>query len=110
MREEKKKPVLTGKQKKYLRRLGHHLNHRVIVGREGLTESLITSCNDAILAHELIKVKLGQNCPLDKKEAAYQLTDKTGAYMVQLIGKTVLLYKPNPDKDQAEKIGLPGKK
>lgn len=108
MREEIKKTVLTGKQKKYLRGLGHHLDHSVIVGREGLTENLITACDDAILAHELIKVKLGQNCPTEKKEAAHQLADRTDALLVQLIGKTLLLYKPNPDRNKDEKIRLPG--
>ncbi len=108
MPEKKNKPVLTGKQKKYLRGLGHHMVHSVIVGREGMTDNLIKSCDDAILAHELIKVKLGQNCPLEKREAARQLAEKTEAFLVQLIGKTILLYKPNPNRNRDEKIQLPG--
>ena len=41
MQEETNKPILTGKQKKYLRRLGHNMDSKVIVGRDGLTENLI---------------------------------------------------------------------
>jgi RNA-binding protein len=108
MQKERKTPVLTGKQKKYLRGLGHHLDHGVIVGREGLTENLITSCDEVIRAHELVKIKLGRNCPLDRKEAARCLADQTGALLIQLIGKTVLLYRPNPDREREEKIQLPG--
>jgi len=101
---------LTGSQKKYLRSLGHHLEHILIVGREGLTDNLLSSCEDAIAAHELIKVKLGQNCPLEKQEAAQQLAEKTGSNLVQLIGKTVLLYRPNITKKPDERIQLPPQK
>ena len=51
---------LTGKQIKYLRSLGHHLQQSVIVGREGISTNLIESCEDGLQAHELIKIKLGQ--------------------------------------------------
>ena len=107
MHKPKKPSHLSGKQKNFLRGLGHHLKHIVIVGHEGLSDNLIRSCDDAILAHELIKVKLGQNCPLDKKEAANQITDKTESQLVQLIGKTILLYRPNPNRYHDQRINLP---
>ena len=98
---------LTGKQVKYLRGLGHHLQQSVIVGREGISANLIESCNDCLQAHELIKIKLGQNCPVNKKEAALELAAKTGSYLVQLIGKTILLYRPNRQLDKDKSIVLP---
>lgn len=107
MDSKMKLPILTGRQKKYLRGLGHHLDHMVIVGREGLTDNLIASCNEAIVAHELIKIKLGQNCPLSKKEAGELLAEKTGSHLIQLIGKTVLLYRPNTDKPCGQQLQLP---
>jgi len=106
--EKEKNDTLRGKQKKFLRGLGHHLDHSVIVGREGLSDNLICSCKDALHAHELIKIKLGQNCPLGKKEAARQLAEKTGAQLVQLIGKTILLYKANTNIPKDQQIQLPG--
>lgn len=95
MTQKNTPPSLTGKQKKILRSLGHHLTQSVIAGRDGLSANLIDSCNDSLNAHELIKVKLGQNCPVEKKEAARQLAEQTGSHLVQLIGRTVLLYRPN---------------
>lgn len=103
----KKLPPVSGKQKKFLRGLGHHLDHIVIVGREGLTDNLINSCLEAIRAHELIKIKLGQNCPVPKKEAAESLATQTGSHLIQLIGKTVILYRPNPDLPTDKRIELP---
>lgn len=105
---KKKKPApLTGKQKKFLRGLGHHLDHSVIVGKEGLTDNLITSCLEVMGARELIKIKLGQNCPVPKKEASQELADRTGAHLIQLIGKTVVLYRPNKDLPPDKAISLP---
>ncbi|NOQ45112.1 MAG: ribosome assembly RNA-binding protein YhbY [Desulfobulbaceae bacterium] len=107
MTDNDKHPLrLTGKQKKLLRGLGHHLEPIVYVGREGLSVSLINSTSDALGVHELIKVKLGRNCPVGKKDAAEQLAFKTDSALVQLIGKTVLLYQPNPDLPKEKRISV----
>lgn len=98
---------LSGKQKRYLRGLGHHLSQSVLVGRDGISDNLIESCLDGLQAHELIKIKLGQNCPVDKKEAAHELAARTDSHLVQLIGRTILLYRPNPDRAKDEAIALP---
>ena len=103
---EQEEISLTGKEKKHLRGLGHHLEPVVYVGREGLSEALLKSTREALKAHELIKVKLGQNCPVEKKAAAEQLAAQSGATLVQLIGKTVLLYLPNPDLPKDKSITL----
>jgi RNA-binding protein len=106
---EKKKllPALKGKQKKYLRALGHHLDQSVLVGKDGLSDNVLQSCDDNLQAHELIKVKLGQNCPLGKKEAAEMVAGQTGSHLVQLIGRTIILYRPNPDLPPDKAIRLP---
>ena len=100
------KVVLTGKEKKYLRGLGHHLNAKAHVGREGLTPAVLKSTRTVLEVHELVKVKLGQNCPIGKKEAAEQLARETESALVQLIGRTVILYRPNKDLPKDQRITL----
>jgi len=107
MKKKKSLAPLAGNQKKFLRSLGHHLTQTVIVGKEGITDNLIKSCNESLNARELIKVKLGQNCPVEKKEAAQEIAEKTVSHLIQLIGKTVLLYRHNPDLPRDEAIRLP---
>ena len=103
-----KSPVaLSGKQKKFLRGIGHHLEPSVLVGHEGLTDNLLRSCDDGLQAHELIKIKLGQNCPLPKHDAAAQLAEKTGSLLIQLIGRTILLYRTNKNLPADKTIHLP---
>lgn len=98
---------LQSNQRRFLRGLGHHLKPVVMVGQHGISETVIDSLLDALAAHELVKVKLGQNCPLPKKEAAEQLAEKSYSSLVQLIGKTVLLYSANPELPPDKQIHLP---
>ncbi|WP_028585608.1 ribosome assembly RNA-binding protein YhbY [Desulfogranum mediterraneum] len=90
-------PSLTTRQKKNLRGHGHHLEPTVYVGKEGVTASVVKAAASSLKAHELIKIKLGSNCPLAKKEAAELLAEQSEATLVQLIGKMVLLYRANPE-------------
>ncbi|MBW2328357.1 MAG: ribosome assembly RNA-binding protein YhbY [Deltaproteobacteria bacterium] len=99
--------TLKSKHKQFLRGLGHHLNAVVYVGREGISDTLINSVMDGLKTRELIKIKLGQNCEVPKKEAADRLAELTGAALVQLLGKTVLLYLPNKDLKPGQRISLP---
>ncbi len=99
--------ILIGKQKRFLRSLGHHLEPVVQLGKEGLSENLAKAARDAFKTRELIKVKLGQNCALSAEEAAAALSGLTGAAVAQLIGRTILLYLPNKKLKPEERIRLP---
>lgn len=97
---------LTSSQKKMLRGLGHHLEPVVYVGKEGLSPALLASLEAALKAHELIKVKLGQNCPLERNAAGDELIKTTGATLVQIIGRMLLLYRPNQDMPKEKRLNL----
>jgi RNA-binding protein len=97
---------LGSRQKKTLRGLGHHLEPIVYVGKEGLSPALLKSTEAALKVHELIKIKLGQNCPLERNKAAEELARCTGGTLVQIIGKMILLYKNNPDLPEGKRIGV----
>jgi RNA-binding protein len=90
-----KTPSLTGKQARYLRGLGHALRPTVMLGRQELSETVIAALDEALTAHELIKVKLQEGCLLDRRDAAEQLAVATGAAVAQVLGKTILLYRPS---------------
>ena len=109
MSEEKNRNQadLNGKQRRYLRSLAHHLTPVVIVGREGLSGPVIAGIDDVLAARELIKIKLGPNCPLAKKEAAEIAARQTGACLVQLIGKTIILFRENEKLKPGKRVHLP---
>lgn len=95
--------LLTGKQARFLRGLGHHLNPIVMIGRGELSESVLRSTDEALKAHELIKVRLQEGCELDRRVVAAELAEKNGAQVAQILGKTFLLYREAEEK----KIVLP---
>ena len=107
MKIKQKQKKLTGKQARYLRGLGHHLKPLVMLGRDGLSDNVITAANAVLGAHELIKVKVGNGCYLDRREAAAAAAEKTGSEIVQILGKTILLFRANPDRDDEHRIKLP---
>jgi len=105
--KKKKPPVLSSKQIRHLRGLGHHLLPAVMVGREGVTDQVLAALEDSIKAHELIKVKIQQNCPQDRSEVAELLAKGAVAAVVQVLGKTILLYRPNKDLSVDRAIQFP---
>lgn len=86
--------MLTGKQKRHLRALGHSLKPLILIGKKEIEDSLIAEANAALDAHELIKVKLLESCMLDKHEASEMLSAACSAEIAQILGKTFLLYRP----------------
>jgi len=89
---------LTGKQARYLRGLGHHLNPTLIIGKEELSEGVVAEADLALNSRELIKVKLLESCLRDRQEVAGELAEKTGAEIAQILGRTFLLYRPSKEK------------
>jgi RNA-binding protein len=90
--------ALSGKQRRFLRGLGHHLEPVVHVGRHGLDEGVIAALDQALLDHELVKIKVGQGAPDGRHEVAAALADGTGAEIAQVLGNSLLLYRRHPDK------------
>ncbi|MEK4494907.1 ribosome assembly RNA-binding protein YhbY [Ureibacillus sp. FSL W8-0352] len=87
--------MLTGKQKRFLRAEAHHLNPIFQVGKGGVNEQMLRQIEDALEARELIKVRILDNCEEDKHDVAETLASGTSSELVQLIGLTVVLYKPS---------------
>jgi RNA-binding protein len=98
---------LTKKQIKHLRGLGHKLNPLVLIGKEGINDNLLQAVDTELHNHELIKVKIGTNSSVDKKKAAEIIPGTTRSELVQLIGKTLTLYRANPEKPKDKRIYLP---
>jgi RNA-binding protein len=85
--------MLTGKQKRFLRGIGHGLKPVIVVGKGEVSEALVSETNTALDAHELIKVKILESCMLDRHEVAGMLADACLAETAQVLGNTVLLYR-----------------
>ena len=85
-----------------LRAAGHHLSPVVQVGKEGVTTAVVQQLDEALRAHELVKVKVGTESPEDRFEAAERMGQEAGAQLAQILGRTVLVYRRHPEKPRFE--------
>jgi RNA-binding protein len=101
--------ALTSFQAKYLRGLAHGLKQVVFVGQKGITPSLLNSIQEALNAHELIKVKfLDFKDRRMKAECAAEIGRQTGGCIAGLIGHTAIFYRSHLDREK-RKIVIPAK-
>ena len=90
--------MLTGKQKGYLRSMGNEMDPILQVGKGGIVETVVTQTDGALEARELIKCRVLQNNSEEPKVVAAELAEKTGAELVQVIGRNFLLFRASKDK------------
>ena len=96
---------LSNKQKQHLKSLAHHLKPVVLMGANGLTEGVLAEIELALDHHELIKVKIASEDRDTKHLIAEAIIRETKGTKVQVIGKTLVLYRPSEER----KIELPKK-
>lgn len=88
---------LTSKQRAELRAEAHHLAATVHLGHHGATPALVQSVADALRTHELVKVQLNRAADAKPKQVGTALAGMLSADVVQVIGRTVTLYRENPE-------------
>ena len=93
---------LTSKQIRKLRSLGMTEDAVVMIGKEGVTPTVVASAREAIKKRELIKVRVLQNAPDDPEDAITVLAERADANLVQVIGRNGLLFRRNFDKPRIE--------
>jgi RNA-binding protein len=89
--------MLTQKQRRLLRARAHALHPLVLIGNHGLSDAVIAEADSALSQHELVKVRLTGSERSERETAARALCQRTGAEQVQLLGRVVTLYRPDPE-------------
>jgi len=88
---------MTSKQRAYLKSLASSLEPIFQVGKSSLTPQITEAIGEAFNTKELIKVAVLKNCMDDPREIAEMLAERTHSQVVQVIGKKIVLYKPDKD-------------
>lgn len=96
--------LLTGKQRRFLRALSHHLDPVLQVGKEGLTAAVLKELERALIAHELLKLRVLRECPTPKAEIETAIAEAMRAHVVQSVGRVISVYR---GKKKDPKIKLP---
>jgi RNA-binding protein len=94
---------LNKKQIQHLKGTAHSLKPVVLLGNNGLTEAVVVEIDYALNHHDLIKIKI----PTDDKETKALIVEdicrETKSTQVQVIGKTLVIYRESAEK----KIRIP---
>jgi len=96
---------LTSAQRKFLRASAHHLDPVVLIGKQGVTDSLVRSAADALEAHELVKVRFNEFKD-DKQELIRDIAFRTNSQLAGMIGHVAILFRYQEDPEK-RKIELP---
>lgn len=86
---------LTSKQRAYLKSLANGIDPIFQVGKSSLTPEFTESVGDAFNTRELLKIAVLKNCADDPREIAQAVAERTHSKVVQVIGKKIILYKPD---------------
>ncbi len=86
---------MTSKQRAYLKSLASNLNPIFQIGKASLTPEFTEAINEAFNTKELIKIAVLKNCADDPNEIAEVIAERTHSQVVQVIGKKIVLYKPD---------------
>ena len=93
---------MTSKQRAYLKSLASNLNPIFQIGKASLTPEFTEAINEAFNTKELIKIAVLKNCADEPNEIAEVVAERTHSQVVQVIGKKIVLYKPDKKNPKIE--------
>ncbi len=85
--------MLSNDQKRKLRQIAHNEKPIVYIGKNGITDTVLDSFDDALYAHNLVKVSLQKASPISAKEAAEVFVEEFGCEVVSIVGRVIVLYR-----------------
>ena len=94
--------TLSSKQRAYLMSLASSLNPVFQVGKASLTPEMVEAVSECLNKNELIKIGVLKNCVDDPREIGQTIAERTHSTLVQVIGKKIVLYRPDKDKPKIE--------
>jgi RNA-binding protein len=97
---------LTSKQKAFLRGIGQTIECSIVVGKGGISEGLLSALRDVLARQELVKVKIPAGPGPMRDQCGAELAAGAGAELLGVVGRTALLYKPNPDLPAEKRISV----
>lgn len=98
--------MITGKQRAFLRKEGHILEPVFEIGKEGVTDTLLSGIDEALEKRELIKVHILKTAMLETRETCGEVSARLGAEPVQSIGNKFIIYRQSSD-EKNRKLVLP---
>jgi len=91
---------MIGKEKRKFRAEGNRLKASVYIGKEGVTDKVIKFIYEALGNKELVKIKVLDSKSAEFKIIVEKLSHLDDTEIVQVLGRTVLIYRPLPKEEE----------
>ena len=85
--------MISGKQRAYLRKIGHELKPVMQIGKEGLTDTVVSAIDEVLEKRELVKLSILESAMLDTREVCDDVANRLQAEPVQAIGNKFIIYR-----------------
>ena len=85
--------MLTSKERSELRAQANSIETTLIVGTEGVTETVIAEADNQLTARELIKGKVLETALMSPREVSDEICQATGADGVSCVGNKFVIYR-----------------
>lgn len=90
--------MINSKQRKHLKSLANTMDPKVIIGKNGITENLLTQIDDTLEANELVKIKILNNNLDDHNDLIQEILKELNAEFVSHLGNKFVIYRQSEDK------------
>ncbi len=102
--------TLTIAHRRELKARAHALNPVVMIGKTGLSASVIEELERGLVSHELIKVKAQIDDRIARNALFEEICQQLNAAPVQHIGKIFVIYRPKPEEIDKKPVRTPARK
>ena len=85
--------MLTSKERADLRAMATNIDTTLMVGKSGVTETVIAEAENLLTARELVKGKVLEGAMMTPREVCDELCEATGAEGVAVIGTKFVIYR-----------------
>lgn len=90
--------MINSKQRKYLKSLANTIDPKIIIGKNGISENLLTQIDDTLEANEIVKIKILKNNLDDDQETIDNIIEKLNCEFVSHMGSKFVIYRQSKDK------------
>lgn len=85
--------MLSGKNRSALKSIANTLQVNIIIGKNGITETVLKQIESDLAANELVKIKVLESSAEEAKEIVPQILEATGAEFVSQLGSKIVIYR-----------------
>jgi RNA-binding protein len=75
-----------------------------VIGKEGLTPAVAARIDELLQQHELVKIRMPAGAAPERKAMGQEAATACSAACAGVVGRTALLYRPNPDLPEDTRI------